>query len=155
MTASVPSGLLSLISAAVTPVVLITAAAILLSGFTAKYGNMADQMRRLTAEYRSGETSEARRATVVRELALFARRIEAIWAATTCLCIAILAFLMMVLAVIFALKATRLGELGVATLVIGLAFMVLAVVCELEELRLARKTASCELRETLKETRRD
>ena len=143
------SGLLSLISVAVAPVVLITAAAILLSGLTSKYGNIADQMRRLTAEYRSGETSQARRATIARQLSLFARRIEAIWAATTCLCVAILAFVVMVLAVIFAQRATRLGYFGVGTLLIGLIFMAVALVCELVELFLARKTAACELTETL------
>lgn len=146
------SGLLNLISVAVTPVVLITAAAILLSGLTSKYGNIADQMRRLTAEYRSGETSERRRGTIARQLTLFGRRIQAIWAATTCLCVAILSFVLMVLVVIFSQKAARLGVVGVATLVTGLIFMVVALLCELQELFLARKTAAWELRETLGET---
>lgn len=143
------SNLLSLISVAVTPVVLITAAAILLSGFTAKYGNIADQMRRLAAEYRSGETSQARRAAIARQLALFARRIQAIWAATTCLCVAILSFVLMVLAVIFSQRATRLGYIGVATLVTGVVFVAVAMLCELEELLLARKTVAYELDDTI------
>jgi hypothetical protein len=129
--------------------VLITAGAILLSGFSAKYANISEQMRRLTAEYRDDETSQARRVTIERQLPIFGKRIRAIWAASTCQCFAILSFLMMVLAVIFSEHAARLGALGVGTLVVGLVFMVLAMVCELVELGLARETASCELLETL------
>ncbi|HEX5324214.1 MAG TPA: DUF2721 domain-containing protein [Capsulimonadaceae bacterium] len=143
------SGLLSLISAAVAPVVLITAGAILLSGFSAKYASISEQMRHLAAEYRGGGTSEGRRNAVRLQLVIFGKRGRAIWAASTFQCLAILSFLMMVLAVIFSQHAARLGALGVGTLVVGLVFMVISVLCELEELRLARTTAACELSDTI------
>ena len=57
---------------------------------------------------------------------------------------------MMVLAVIFSERALSLGALGVGTLVAGLVFMVIAVLCELEELRLAWVTAACELNDSLR-----
>ena len=140
-----PSTLLNLISAAVAPVVLITAAAILSSGYSAKYTGIAAQTRALTAEYRDGATTQARRRNLRRQLRLFYRRVTALWAASICLSLSVLSFLMTVLALVFLPKQSRLDSLGSASLVLGLVLLVAGVVIEVYEICLAQLTAAGEL----------
>ncbi|MBV9848155.1 MAG: DUF2721 domain-containing protein [Armatimonadetes bacterium] len=140
-----PSSLASLISAAVAPVALITASAILLSGFSGKHANIATQMRALTAEYRNSETTDARRQSIRRQLRLFHRRVSAIWAATVFLSFALLSFLVTVLALVFVQRETHISTIGAASIVVGLVFILCAVVLELYETGLARLTVAGEL----------
>ena len=142
--AQTPS-LSSLIGIAVTPVTLITATAILLSGFSSKYSSISDQMRHMTAEYRKTETTTTRRISLKRQLGLLHRRISAMWAASTMLSLALLSFLGTVLAVFFAQREARIGPFGIATLLIGLSLVSLAVGLELYEIGLARLTTAGEI----------
>ncbi len=135
----------ALVSLAATPVVLITATAILLSGFSAKYGSISDRMRSLTAEHRRPETPQARRGALRVQLRVFRQRVTLMWAASACLSSALLLFVGTVLSVIFSARATQLGLAGAAFLVAGLALIGLAVVLELYELRLARRAVDGEL----------
>lgn len=137
--------LTGLISAAVAPVVLISAAAILLSGYSAKYGNISSRMRDLTGEYRRAETTTARRLLVKAQLVLFRRRIVAVWGATALLSLALLLFLGTVLSVILSTHEARLGWVGAGCLVCGLVLMTGAVVLELYEIRFARLVVDAEL----------
>ncbi|GAC1636876.1 MAG: hypothetical protein NVS4B8_00960 [Herpetosiphon sp.] len=147
-----PSNLLSLISAAVTPIVLVTATSILLSNHTAKYNAISLQMRLLSAEYRAAGTPDVRRTSLHRQLILFQRRIRALGVASTCLYLALLCFLGTELAVIFVsgARVARLDVAGAITLVIGLLLMVLTVLLELQEVRLARHTGKEELRDVVR-----
>ncbi len=135
----------SLISAAVAPVVLISAAAILLSGYSAKYGNISDRMRDLTGEYRRADTTDTRRALLKRQLLLFRRRIIAVWGASALLSLALLLFVGTVLSVILSTHEARLGWVGAGCLVGGLALMAGAISLELYEIRLARLAVDAEL----------
>lgn len=134
-----------LISVAVAPVVLITATAILLSGYTTKYTNIADRLRVLAAEYRRADTGLARRANLKTQMRLFHRRVSALWAASALLSLGLLSFLGTVLSVIFDTRQVRLGWLGAASLILGLVLMAGAVLLELYEIRLARLTVAGEL----------
>lgn len=135
----------SLVSLAVTPVVLITATAILLSGFSAKYGNISDRLRSLAAEHRRPETPQARRIVLRFQIRLFRRRVTMMWAASACLSSALLLFVGTVLSVIFSARASQLGLAGAVFLVTGLALIGMAVTLELYELRLARLAVDGEL----------
>jgi len=137
--------LTSLISAAVAPVVLISAAAILLSGYSAKYGSISDRMRDLTGEYRRAETTPARKTLLKQQLTLFRRRIIAVWGASALLSFALLLFLGTVLSVILSTHEARLGWVGAGCLVCGLGLMVGAIMLELYEIRLARLAVDAEL----------
>jgi len=137
--------LTGLISAAVAPVVLISAAAILLSGYSSKYGNISDRMRDLTGEYRRADTTSARRAGLKTQLLLFRRRVIAVWAASALLSLALLLFLGTVLSVILSRHEARLGLVGAGCLVCGLLLMVGAISLELVEIRLARFAVDAEL----------
>jgi len=145
------SHLLNLISTAVTPIVLISATAILLSNHTNKYNNISTQMRALTHEYRDRETSEKRRATLRRQLNFYGRRIHAMWLASICLYTALLCFLLTVLSLL-AVSTTSLarldwvGEIGLCG---GLLLLFVTVICELTEVRLATRTSQEEMFDVL------
>jgi hypothetical protein len=133
------------ISVAVAPVVLISAVAILLSGYSSKYANISDRLRSLTAEYRQSDTSPARRDNLKRQIGLFRRRILAVWLTSTLLSLALLSFIGTVLSVIVAERQARIGVVGAATLIIGLVLVGSSVTVDLHEIRLARLTIAGEL----------
>jgi hypothetical protein len=139
------SSLTNIIGNIVAPVGFISTTAILLSGYTGKYSSMSDQMRRLTAEYRSAAATAVRRQSLKRQLDLYHRRITAMWAASALLSVALLAFVGTVLVVMLSVRATQLGLLGLAPLLVGLALVVSAIALELYEIGLARLTAAGEL----------
>lgn len=145
------SHLLNLISTAVTPIVLISATAILLSNHTNKYNNISTQMRALTHEYRDKATSEARRATLRRQVNFYQRRIHAMWVASICLYSSLLCFLATVLSllVISATSLSRLGLVGEISLCAGLTLLFVTVICELVEVRLAVHTSQEEMFDVL------
>ncbi len=142
--AQAPS-VISAIGSAVGPAALITTTAILLSGYTSKYSGIADQMRRLTAEYRAEGTKPERRAGLRRQMPLFHQRINALWGASTLLSLALLAFIGTVAAVLLSAREARIGPVGVGMLLIGLVLVAAAVGLELYEIRLARLTTAGEL----------
>ncbi len=140
-----PPSLTSLIGTLVAPVALITPTAILLGNFMNKYTGIAGQMRALTAEYRQHGTTHARRRSIRGQLRLFHRRISAMWAASGALLMALLSFLVTVLTVVFIRHEARSVVAGAASIVVGLGFILLAVVLELWEIGLARLTVAGEL----------
>ncbi len=137
--------LTSIIGSVVAPVGLITTTAILLSGYTSKYSSISDQMRRMTDEYRQTATSPIRRENLKEQLRMYHRRITAMWAASTLLSLALLAFVFTVLVVLFAVRAAHLGPVGVGTLLLGLIFVAAGIGLELYEIGLARLTVAGEL----------
>lgn len=134
-----------LISVAVTPVVLISTTAILLSGYTGKYANISDRLRDLAAEYRLANTSAERRASLKTQMRIFHKRVSAVWAASALLSMALISFLATVLSVIFDTRHLRLDWGGAVCLILGLILMAGAVLLELYEIRLARMTVAGEL----------
>ena len=136
---------ISIIGNAVGPAALITTTAILLSGYTSKYSGIADQMRKLTAEYRVPATTAERRASLLQQIPLFHRRINALWGASTMLSLALIAFIVTVVVVLLSSHAARIGPIGIATLLTGLILVAGAVGLELFEIRLARLTTAGEL----------
>ena len=144
MTEQMPS-LTSIIGNVVAPVGLISTTAILLSGYTGKYSSMADQMRRLTAEYRAPATAPERRGSVRRQVRLYHRRITAMWAASTLLSLALLAFIATVVTVMLSVRSSHLGKVGLGALLVGLTLVACAVGLELYEIGQARLTAAGEL----------
>ena len=141
----------SIIGNVVAPVGLITTTAILLSGYTGKYSGISDQMRRMTAEFRAPDTAQARRESLKRQLRLFHHRIMAMWAASTLLSLSLLAFITTVLVVLFSVHTSRIGPVGITTLITGLIFVAAAVGLELYEISLARLTVAGELADVFSE----
>ena len=85
------------IAAAVTPVVMISANAILISAISSKHEAMSDRVRSLTAEWRSPATGAARRDSIRAQVRLFSRRIAWISRAHFLLYVATACFIAMVM----------------------------------------------------------
>ncbi len=146
-----PTTLTEMISAVVGPVALVTSTAILLSGFTGKYTSLSSQFRALTAEYRNPGTTPIRKKNLVVQLCLFERRLNAMWACSLCLCLALVAFLTTVLAVYLSERHVALDRLAIVSMGAGLVFVALAVVSEIYEIALAKRSAASELHFVLDE----
>ena len=127
------------ISAAVTPVVMISANAILISAISSKHQGMSDRLRTLTNEWRSADTSGARRDSIRAQVRLFALRIAWISRAHFLLYVATACFLAMVLGI-----ALSLPLLSLPLLLGGVILMLLAIFLELLDLRKARATIELE-----------
>ena len=138
-------GLMGLISAAVAPVVLISAVAIFFSALTSKHSHLADQIRQLTAEFRRADTSDARRLAIERQMSIFERRMDALWISTLLLSLSLLSFVCTILFVIGSQRTAGLGILGIASMLCGLGFLLTGVVAELMEIALARASLRCEI----------
>jgi hypothetical protein len=92
-------GAMAAIAAAVTPVVMISANAILISTISAKHQAMSDRVRALTGEWRDPGTSAARRTAISAQVRMFAGRITWISRSHVILYVATVFFLAMVLVI--------------------------------------------------------
>lgn len=140
MTPDTNAGLLQVITASVTPVVMISAAAVLILGINNKHQAMADRLRSLAAEHRSESTTLERRAHISGQVMLFRRRIALSSMAHRALYIAVCSFIVVMLLIFFGKTD---GSLGLFALGIGL--ILVAVILELCELQLGNRTIELEL----------
>src|SRR5579863_9909466 len=92
-------GTMAAIAAAVTPVVMISANAILIGTISAKHQAMSDRLRSLTAEWRSSGTSVARRDSILAQVKLFTDLIAWISRAHYLLYVATVCFIAMVMVI--------------------------------------------------------
>ena len=127
------------IAAAVTPVVMISANAILIGSISSKHQAMADRLRILTAEWRSPGTTAARRDSIRAQVEMFTLRIAWISRAHFLLYVATACFLAMVLGI-----ALSIQMLSLPLLLAGVILMLMAIVLELLDLRKARATIKLE-----------
>jgi hypothetical protein len=140
-------GTMAAIASAVTPVVMISANAILIGTISSKHQAMSDRVRLLTAEWRSPGTSAARRHAIRAQLRLFGLRIAWISRAHFLLYAATACFIAMVL--VIALTPVipswpALELLSLPLLVGGVLLMLAAIFLELLDLRKARATIEIE-----------
>src|ERR1700724_2552437 len=89
-------GTMAAIAAAVTPVVMISANAILIGAISSKHQAMSDRLRTLSAEWRSPAATAARRDSIRAQVQLFTLRIAWISRAHFLLYVATACFLAMV-----------------------------------------------------------
>jgi uncharacterized membrane protein (DUF485 family) len=133
---------MSAVGDAVTPVVMISANAILISAISAKHQAMSDRLRMLTAEWRAPATTGARRDAIQSQVKLFIMRIAWISRAHFLLYVATACFTVMVIAL-----ALQQQVLSLPLLLLGVCLMLLAIVLELLDLRKAKATLEIESRE--------
>lgn len=148
MNPGVASGLLQLINAAVTPVVLISACAALILGINTKHTAIADRIRIFAGELRGTSDTEERKAQIREEVTVFFRRYRLTWLALASLYAAIFAFVLMILLIILAQKHIMNWEAGiVAMFLVGIGLTLCAVVFEICEVRLSIRSLEIELRD--------
>jgi len=147
------TGTMAAIAAAVTPVVMISANAILISAISSKHQGMSDRLRTLTNEWRSADTSAARRDSIRAQVRLFTLRIAWISRAHFLLYVATTCFLAMVLVIALTPVVTgwpAIEWLSLPLLVAGVFLMLTAIFLELLDLRRARATIEWESGEVVK-----
>ena len=140
---------LQVLAAAVTPVVLVSATAILISGVNSRYISIADRMRTLSHEFRDENCNPFRKSVISLEMSAFQRRVELVaWAVRT-LYVAVVCFISD--AMIISATSWR-QTLVVATLplfVTGIGLILVAVICELLELQISNRTIMLEVRDVV------
>jgi hypothetical protein len=138
------------IAAAVTPVVMISANAILIGAISSKHQAMSDRLRALAAEWRSPDLSVARRDSIHAQVHLFTSRLAWIARAHFLLYSATACFVAMVLVLALTPVVTPLPTLeflSLPLLLAGVSLMLTAIFLELLDLRDARTTIEIETRE--------
>ncbi len=140
---------LSIIGVAVTPVVMISANAILTSGMNARQSNVADRLRTLLAEYRQPETTDMRRQSIAAQIPLFERRIARLELANLMLFLATACFVATVIVISLSSFAPGAAEAALPVFLSGVLLMLGGVMAEVWELRGARETMRLETKSTL------
>jgi len=145
MQAVTSTGVLPVIAAAVTPVVMLSATAALALSITNKYGMLAARIRALSTEYRHVETTAARRENIREQLLLFSRRFEYASRAHQGLYLAAICFTATALSIVLVRQADTWQGAVLVLFVVGILLTVGALCCELEEIRLGHQTLALEL----------
>ena len=145
-------GSLSIIGAAVSPVVMISANAILSSGINARHSNVADRLRNLLKEYRDEQTTEPRRQSIQQQLPLFQQRIAHIERANIFLFSATACFVVTVMIIALGFYWKPATQLALPFFLLGVLLMLAGILAEVIELRTARSTLRMEVLSTLDAT---
>jgi uncharacterized protein DUF2721 len=143
-TSTTTSAAMSAIAAAVTPVVMISANAILIGAISAKHQAMSDRLRGLTAEWRTGNVTALRREAIQMQVRIFEDRVVWLGRAHMLLYGATALFIAMVLAI-----AMQFDFLSLPLLLCGMGVTLIAIVLELVDLGKARETLRIESRDVI------
>lgn len=144
-----PNDAMQVLAAAVTPVVLVSATAILISGTNSRYISISDRMRALAHEYRDANCTEQRRLTISREMLTFQYRIRLVAWAVRALYTAVGAFITDALIISATLWRHILAAATLPLFLVGILLIVLAIVCQLLELQSSDRTISLEISDIL------
>lgn len=144
------------ITSALAPVVMVSASGLLFNGIQAKHLHSADRMRALMMEFRGlGDepAHQERRTQIVGQLALFRRRI---WLSQRALEFIYLAVFCFVITSLFLASETFMLSLvtphiTAAMFVLGVSFLLLALLFEFLELRAGLRTIGIEIAGALKD----
>lgn len=144
-------GLLGTITAAVTPVVMISAGAAIILGINQKMTALADRIRLLASEFRSAETSDIRKTAIQRQVRLFDRRFFYAGMANLWTYLSVVCFIATVLEITLASHSRRWDQFGLGLFAAGIMLLLGAVLTELLEIRTARRTVTLEIDDILGE----
>ena len=149
---------LQVITSAVAPIVMVSAAGLLFMGMQAKNLHLSDRIRALMAEYRTlaaRPADEARRKQIREQIVLFDQRIHLSQRALELLYIAIVCF---VLTSLLLAAAPWVGGVVVPAstagiFIVGVVFLLVALLLEYREMHVGLKTVAIEIEEAVKERR--
>ena len=136
------------ISAAVTPVVMLSACGTLTISVNSRQQHLSDRIRAAAAESRLGSVSAERRAQLGEQLVVFNHRFLCSWLASCALYGAICCFGLTTLVILATQRRLSQGEPLVFTFfLLGIALMIAAVVCVMGEVALSWRTLRLEMRD--------
>jgi Protein of unknown function (DUF2721) len=138
---------MQVLAAGVTPVVLVSATAILISGVNSRYISIADRMRTLAQEYRQQSCTAARRMTIAHEMIAFKRRVSLVAWAERALYSAVGCFITMALLISATLWRSMLGFATLPLFFVGGLLILAAIVLQLLELQTSNRTIGMETRD--------
>jgi hypothetical protein len=137
------------ISAAVTPVVMISANAILISAISSKHQSMSDRLRALTAEWRNATTAVTRREAIADQVRIFDVRLRWVTLSHIVLYTATACFIAMVIVIAVSPALEALSGASLGLLIAGLALMFMGILLELLDLAKARATVGLEVKDVI------
>ena len=136
---------MQVLAAAVTPVVLVSATAILVSGVNARYISIADKMRSLAQEFRLAGCPQGRRIGIIKQINIFRSRIELVAWAVRFLYTAIGFFTAVAMVISATLWRKTLEGVTLPLFAAGICLILSAIVCQLLELHLSNRTITLEI----------
>jgi hypothetical protein len=140
---------LRVLAAAVTPVVLVSAVAILISGVNARYIAISDRMRGLAQEYRDKSSDPRRCAVIACEMVTFKLRVRLVsWAERT-LYAAVGCFTSVALIISATFWRNALLAVSVPIFTLGIVLMMVAIVLQLLELQQSNRTLLLDTRDVV------
>jgi Protein of unknown function (DUF2721) len=139
------------LTAAVAPVVMVSAAGLLFNGVQAKNLHLSDRIRALAAEMRHPDLTPTRRMQVLRQLTLFHTRIRLSQWSLDCIYLAILCFILtsLLLASTLWIGPPVLPALTTGIFLLGVAVLVVALGLEFVEMAIALKTIEIEIQSAM------
>jgi TRAP-type C4-dicarboxylate transport system permease small subunit len=140
---------LKVVATAVTPVVMVSATAILASGVNTRYISISDRVRALAREYREVNTPSNRRSTIRFEMVIFRRRLHLVSWAARVLYTAVGCFIAVALLISVSLSKPIPAGITLAAFLIGLILTAVAIILQLLELQQSNRTIDLESADVL------
>jgi TRAP-type C4-dicarboxylate transport system permease small subunit len=140
---------LKVVATAVTPVVMVSATAILISGVNTRYISISDRVRSLAREYREVNTPSNRRSTIRLEMVVFHRRLHLVSWAARVLYTAVGCFIAVALLISVSLSKPIPAGITLAAFLIGLILTAVAIILQLLELQQSNRTIDLESADVL------
>lgn len=144
---------LRIVTTAVTPVVMVSATAILVSGVNSRYLAVSDRMRALAHEYRTCDLSADRRLNIQRQMLVFHHRLDLVSWSSRILYIAVCCFIAVALLICLSTLRQMLTIVTLPIFGIGVTLVGSAVVLQLLEVQASRQTIALEAADVLKDAR--
>ncbi len=140
---------LQIVATAVTPVVMVSSTAILAGGVNSRYIAISDRVRALAHEYRDPQTSTARRQLICAQMPIFNRRVRLVsWSIRMCY-ISMACFILLALVITATAFREMLMEVTLPIFLVGIGFLLTAIVFQLMELQEANNTIGMEVKDIL------
>ncbi|HEY0757805.1 MAG TPA: DUF2721 domain-containing protein [Acidisarcina sp.] len=140
---------LRIVTTAVTPVVMVSATAILISGVNARYISISDRMRTLATEFRREPITAARRENIREQMLIFTVRLVFVEWAARILYIAVALFLGMALLISLSVRHTIFERVTLPLFLGGLSLVIVAIALQSLELKHSERTIRLETAEVL------
>lgn len=140
---------LQVVAAAVSPVVMISATAILIAGVNSRYISISDRVRNLAREYRSEGTVRSRALNIHRQMRVFHHRLHLVSWATRVLYSAVFCFVCVALLITMASLRHGIQSATLALFLLGLALIAGAILLQLIELQESNTTIYLESQDVL------
>jgi hypothetical protein len=137
------------ISAAVTPVVMISANAILIGAINSKHQSMSDRLRALTAEWRNAATPLTRREQIAGQVRLIDERLRWVTWSHIILYTASACFIATVIVIAVSPALEAFSGASLELLIAGVSLMFVGIVLELLDLAKARATVGMEIKDVI------